>query len=167
MRSLVAITTVFGFFLIGAAFADTNSLAITDGVTCQYNIPDTLDVGPYQINAGTTFNTSITLSCRSSIATTITATMSSDQYSLAKPTPRVTAGTQKVDYNLFLGMGVNQQNFGGTPYIHNFNFPSANVPAVVLTDNIPLVARFPGGQWVPAGKYSDSIVITVDFQLAN
>ena len=167
MRSLVAIITTCGFFLIGATFADTNSVAITNGVTCQYNIPDAMDAGPYQINAGTTFNTSITLSCRSSIATTIIASMSSDQYSVAKPAPRVTAGSQKVDYNLFLGLGVNQQNFGGTPYIHNFNFPSANVPAVVLTDNIPLVVRFPGGQWVPAGQYSDSIVITVDFQLAN
>jgi spore coat protein U-like protein len=170
MRSLVAILifgTALGMTVVNTARAETNSFALIDGVTCQYNIPDTLDVGPYQINAGTTFNTSITLACRSSIAASVGAKLSSDQYFGGKPRPQVTLGTQKVNYDLFLGLGLNQRNFDTTPYTHTFVFPIANDPAVVLTDNIALVARFPGGQWVPAGKYQDTVTITLDFQLAE
>jgi spore coat protein U-like protein len=164
MRSLI-LAVLFGMVFAGVARAETNSLALIDGVTCQYNIPDTLDVGPYQLNAGTTFNTSIALSCRSSIAASVGASLSSDQYFGSKPRPQVTLGGQKVNYDLFLGLGVNQRNFDTTPYTHTFTFPVANDPAVVLTDNIALVARFPGGQWVPAGKYQDTVTITVNFQL--
>jgi spore coat protein U-like protein len=170
MRSLVAILvfgTALGMTVVNTVRAETNSFALIEGVTCQYNIPDTLDVGPYQINAGTTFNTSITLACRSSIIADIDASISSDQYFGSKPRPQVTLGTQKVNYDLFLGLGVDQRNFDTNSYTHTFSFPIANNPAAVLTHNIPLVARFPGGQWVPAGKYQDTVTITLDFQLVE
>lgn len=155
---LVALAALFVLPAIGRAQTSTNDLTVTATVQAACSVDAAaLAFGTYDPNAALDQNAQITVRC--------------------------TQGA-----NFWLGLGVGQNNTGTRRMASGGSFLSyelyrsaADRTANTVWDNadpgstvgatnagyqpylVDVYGRIPAGQWVPAGNYSDTVLMTVNF----
>lgn len=118
-----------------------------------------LAFGSYNPTAATPLDATTTLSVLCTVGTSFTVGLNAGTAPAATVTTRqMSNGTNRLNYALYQEAG-RTTNWGNTP---GTNTP-APTTAPIAASSLTVYGRVPAGQNVPAGNYTDTITVTVNY----
>lgn len=145
---------------IGMAQTSTNNLTVSAVVQAACSVDAAaLNFGTYDPNAVLDQNTTITVRCTQGASFWVGLGAGLN----AAATRRMTDGTSFLNYELYRSAA---DRTAGTVWDNLDPGVGSHVAAGVAgyqPYSVDLYGRIPASQWVPAGNYSDTVVMTVNF----
>lgn len=130
-------------------------------VTCSFTAgPTPILFGAYAATATTPTDSSgtFTYSCSSAKARPVTIQLSAGRSGSFNPR-QLGFGAERLDYNLYSDAAMTAI-WGEAPGQTVTSVPG---PGKDHGGTLTIYARIPAGQWVPAGTYTDTIIVTLNF----
>lgn len=160
---IAALVIVSGGFWVAqpaSAQTATTTFPVTATVLTSCSVTaDPLAFGSYNPTAATPLDATTTLSVLCTVGTSFTVGLNAGTAAGATVTTRqMSNGTNRLNYALFQEAG-RTTNWGNTPGTNTPAPTTAPVAATALT----VYGRVAAGQNVPAGNYTDTITVTVNY----